>query len=173
MKKNVGRTERDKAAGFEQGDARRQEQGFADVVGNEDDGFAETASERAEFALKLGAGNGVERAEGLVHEQDGRVGGEGAGDADALALAAGKFAGIAFCEFAGIETYEAHHFLNTGVPLGGRPALESGNKCDVLCNREMGKKASFLNDITNAAAETDGIPLGCGAAADEHCSRNG
>ena len=88
MKKNVGRAEGDEAAGFEQSDARGQEQGFTDIVSDEHDGFAETAGEGAEFALQLGAGDGVKRAEGLVHEEDGRVGGKGAGDADALALAA-------------------------------------------------------------------------------------
>ncbi len=173
MKKYVGRTEGNKPAGFEQGDARGQEQGFADVVGNEDNGFAETPSQRAEFALQLGAGNGVERAEGFVHEEDGRVGSKGAGDTDALALAAGEFARVAFCEFAGLETDEAHHFHKTREPFGWRPIFEVGNKRDVFCNREVREKPSFLNDITDAAAQADGIPVGGGATVDEHCSRGG
>jgi hypothetical protein len=74
-------------------------------VRDEDDGFFEAASEGAEFALKLGASDGIEGAERLVHEKDGRVGSEGAGDADALALAAGKFARTARGKFGGIETY--------------------------------------------------------------------
>ena len=89
MEKNVGRAHSDEAAGFEQSDARGQEQGFADIVCDEDNGFAETAGESAEFALKLCAGDGIERAERLVHEEDGRVGRKGAGDSNALALAPG------------------------------------------------------------------------------------
>ncbi len=173
MKKDVGRSEGDKAAGLEQGDARGQEQGFTDIVGNEHDGFAETAGERTEFTLKLGAGDGVERAKRLVHEENGGIGGEGAGNADALALAAGEFARVACCEFAETETYEMHHLFKTREPFGGRPIFEVGNKRDVFCNREMGEKASFLNDIADAAAKTNGIPLGGGPAVDEHCSRGG
>ena len=172
MKKNVGRTESDEAAGFEQGDARGQEQGFVDVVGNEDDSFAETASQSAEFALKFGASDGIQRAERFVHEKDGRVSGKGAGDADALALSAGKFSRGPLCEFAGIETDQAHHFFNTREPFGGRPVFKFGNQRDVFCDGEMGEKTCFLNDITDAAAETNGIPFGGGATVDEHSSRN-
>jgi hypothetical protein len=74
-------------------------------VRDENDGFAETASEGAEFALKFGAGDGIKGAERLIHEEDGRVSGEGAGDTNALALAAGEFTGAAGGEFGGIETY--------------------------------------------------------------------
>src|SRR5258708_33960833 len=66
------------AASFEQDDAGSEKQRFAEIVGDEDDGLAEAAGEGAEFALELGAGDGVERTEGLVHEQDGRIGCEGA-----------------------------------------------------------------------------------------------
>src|SRR5260221_75149 len=79
------------AAAFEKDDARAEEQRFAKIVGDEDNGLTETAREGAEFALKLCASDGIERAEGLVHEEDGRIGGEGASDADALALAAREF----------------------------------------------------------------------------------
>ena len=89
MEKYVGRGDSDEAAGFEQSDARGQQQGFTDVVCDEDDGFAETPGESAEFALKLGAGDRVERAKGFVHEEDGRVGRKRAGNSNALALAPG------------------------------------------------------------------------------------
>ncbi len=72
---------------------------------DEDDGLVEAASEGAEFALKFGAGDRIEGTEGLVHEKNGRIGGEGARDTDALALAARKFARVAGGKFGGIETY--------------------------------------------------------------------
>src|SRR5258708_29542577 len=107
------------AAGFEQDDAGSEKQRFAEIVGDEDDGLAEAAGEGAEFALELGAGDGVERTEGLVHEQDGRIGGESARDTHALTLAAGKFAGAATREFARIETDKLEHFLDAGGGAGG------------------------------------------------------
>src|SRR5260370_13501982 len=89
----------DDAAGFEQDDARGKQQGFAQIVSDEHDGLAKAAGECAEFALELGAGDGIECAEGLVHEKNGWISSEGAGNADALALAAGKFAGAAAGNF--------------------------------------------------------------------------
>ena len=61
------------------------------------------AAEVEEEALQVEAGDGVERGEGLVEEEQGRIGGQGAGDADALALSAGEFAGVAGAEFGGVE----------------------------------------------------------------------
>src|SRR5260370_21143220 len=80
------------ASGLKQHNACGKEQSFVQIVRDENNGLAEAAGERAEFTLQLGAGNGIERTERLVHQQDGGIGGEGAGDANALALAAGKVA---------------------------------------------------------------------------------
>jgi len=99
--------EGDYAACAEERDALAEEKSFADVMRDEHDGFVETSREGAEFALKLGASDRIEGAEGLVHKKNGRIGSEGAGDTDALALAAGKFARVASGKFSGIETYQA------------------------------------------------------------------
>jgi hypothetical protein len=136
-------------------------------VGDEDDGLAEAAGEGAEFTLELGAGNGIERAEGLVHQKNGRIGGQSARDADALTLAAGKFAGAATREFARIEPDELEHFFDAGGSPGSVPAFQSGNKGDVFCDGEMREKTGVLNDIPNAATEADGIPSGGRAALNE------
>jgi hypothetical protein len=97
----------DHAACAEERDALAEEKSFADVVRDEHDGFFETSREGAELALKFGASDGIEGAEGLVHKENRRIGSEGAGDTDALALAAGKFARVAGGKFGGIETYQA------------------------------------------------------------------
>ena len=76
----------DNATGFQQNDAGGEQQGFAQVVGDENDGFAEAAGEGAELALKLGPGNGIEGAERFIHQQDRGICGKSAGDADALTL---------------------------------------------------------------------------------------
>ena len=103
--KILRRGEGDQVSRVEKAYARAQEEGFANVVGDEDNGFGETAGKGAEFTLKFGAGDGIECAEGLVHKKNGRVGGECARDADPLALAARKFARVTSGKFEGIETY--------------------------------------------------------------------
>jgi hypothetical protein len=98
QKKFLWRGARHDTAGFEQNDARREKQGFAQIVGDEDNGFAKAARERAEFALEFRAGDRIERAEGLVHQKNRRIGSESAGYADTLPLAPGKFTGVAASE---------------------------------------------------------------------------
>jgi hypothetical protein len=161
------------AAAFEKDNARRQEQRFAKIVGDEDDGLAETAREGAEFALKLCARDGIERTEGLVHQEDGRIGGEGAGDADALALAAREFVRAAGGEFGGIEANESKEFVDASGSAGSIPFFKGRDERDVLGNGEMGEKACFLNYITDAAAEANGIPFGGGATADDDLACGG
>ena len=57
--------------------------------------FADLAVQPAQLRLQAEARDRVERAERLVHQQHGRVGGERAGEADALALPAGELCGVA------------------------------------------------------------------------------
>jgi len=92
-------------AGLQQHNARGEEQSFVQIVCDKNNGFAEAAGERAEFALKLGASDWIKRPKRLVHQQDGRVGGKGAGDSDALALATGKFARVAVGKFSWIKPH--------------------------------------------------------------------
>ena len=58
------------------------------VVGNDDEGLAETVAEVEEELVELLLVMRVERAGGLVGEDDGGVVDEGAGHGDALLLAA-------------------------------------------------------------------------------------
>ena len=98
-KKFLGECAGDDAAFFEQHNARGEEQGFAQIVRNENDGFAKAAGERREFTLEFRAGDGIERAEWFIHEQYRWVGREGAGHADALTLAPRELAGVAVRKF--------------------------------------------------------------------------
>ena len=74
---------------------------FVDVVGDEDDGLVHLRLESSEFVLQLGAHDGVDRAERLVHQEHRRVGGERAGHADALLLAAGELVRVALAGVGG------------------------------------------------------------------------
>jgi hypothetical protein len=166
-KKFLRRGAGDDAAGLKQDDARGEEEGFAQIVSDEDDGFAEAARQGAEFALEFSASDRIERAEGLIHQKNGRIGGEGPSDADTLALAAGKLAGAAMGKFARIEVDKVEHFLDAGGDARGIPFSQSGNQRDVFRDRKVGEKTGVLDDVADASAEADEIPIASGALLDK------
>ena len=167
MKKFLWRGAGNDAADFEQDDARGEEQGLAQIVSDKDDGLAEAAGEGAKFALEFGAGDGIQRAKRLVHEQDGRISGKGAGNAYALTLSAGKFAGAAVGKFSRVKSDEGQELTNANSGATAIPSFECRNEADVFRDSEMGEESGILNDVSDAAAETDGIPIGGGAILDE------
>lgn len=65
--------------------------GLVEVVGDDDDRLLQLLLDLDQLVLQPLPRDGIDRAEGLVHEEHGRVGGEGAGHSDALLLAAGEF----------------------------------------------------------------------------------
>ena len=69
--------------------------GLLDVVGDEDDGLVQLVLEPQELALQPLAGDRVDRAERLVHEQDRRVRRQRPRHADPLSLAAGELVRVA------------------------------------------------------------------------------
>jgi hypothetical protein len=97
-------SEGDHASRLQKCYALAQEKGFTNVVCDEDDSLLKAASQCAEFTLKLSSGDRIESAEWLIHEQDRRIGGEGARDPDALPLATREFARMPSGKFGGIQT---------------------------------------------------------------------
>jgi hypothetical protein len=154
-------------AGFEQHNARSEEQSFAQIVSDENDGFAQPASERAKFALKLGAGDGIKRAERLVHKQYWRIDSEGASEADALTLAAGKLAWVAVGKFSRIKPNECQQFSYADRGSAAIPFFERRNETHIFRDSEMREKPGILNHIADATAKADGVPVGSGTILDE------
>jgi len=146
------------AASLKEHNARGEEQGFVQIVCDENNGFAEAPGERAEFALKLGASDWIKRPKRLVHQQDGRIGSKGAGDSDALALATGKFARTAIGEFPRVKANEVEHFLNARGGASGFPLFQNGNESHIFRNRKMREETGVLDNVTNASAKADQIP---------------
>jgi hypothetical protein len=64
-------------------------------VGDEEASEVVACLEVAEEVDDLGGDGGVEGADGLVEDEEGRAEGEGAGDVEALALAAGELVRVA------------------------------------------------------------------------------
>ena len=161
------------AATGEKNDARGEEERLAKIVGDEDNGFCQAARESAEFVLKLSASYRIECAERFVHEKNGRIGGEGARDADPLALAAGELMRLARCEFGGVETHQGEEFVHAGGGAGSIPFFEGGHEGDILGNAEMREKPRFLNNIADPAAEANRVPFRGGTSMDGDLAAGG
>ena len=61
---------------------------FRDIMGDEHDGGFAQRTETQQVVLQFFPGDGVQRRERLIHEQDGRLGDECPGDGDTALLAA-------------------------------------------------------------------------------------
>src|SRR5438552_17581058 len=117
VKKFLWRSPCNNMAGFEQNDARSEEKSFAKVVSDKDDRFTKTVDQGAKFALKLRARDGIESAEGFVHQENGWIGCKSTGNSYALALASREFARVAMREFARIVADKMEPFIEA---VGGR-----------------------------------------------------
>ena len=133
---------------------------FAQIMSDEHNGFSQALLQGQKFALQFCASDGVERAEGFVHEQKRGIGGQSSSHADSLALAPGKFAGIARCELR-FESDQLQHFV-TRSECDRRTIFDLRNDADVARDGEMREQADFLNDVADHAAQADDVPFGEG-----------
>ena len=133
---------------------------LVDVVGDEDDRLGDLGLQAQELVLQPLAVDRVDRAEGLVHEQDGRVDRERAGDADALALAAGELGGVAVADLVGVERDRARAARRRGrgcASLSQPSSLRDGR--DVLarpCGAGRGRSAGSRSRSRAAARPARG-----------------
>jgi hypothetical protein len=148
--------------------------GFALVVRDEQEGDADAALEGFELDAHLFAALGVEGGEGLVEEEDFGFEDNGAGESDALALAAGELAGATVL-FAG-EADEVEGTLDAAVDVFGAVAAES--ELDVFAGGEVGEEGVALEDgadvplvrfavVDDLAVEEDVAGVGGFEAGDE------
>ena len=72
-----------------------------------------------ELALQVEAGDRIEGGEGLVEQQQGRLGGQGAGDSHPLLLAPGELARQPGAKLARLEAHGGQQFLHPGRDAGG------------------------------------------------------
>ncbi|MCY1506554.1 hypothetical protein D9M68_408060 [compost metagenome] len=138
-------------------------------MGDEEHRFCGASPDLQQQFLHLLAGEGVQRAEGFVHQQHARVGGQGAGDADALLLPAGEFPDAAFVE-AG-EVNQGEHLAGAGFTLGTRPACQFQAEGDIAQHVLPGQQGVVLeHHATLGAGAVDGYAVEAdapGAGSDE------
>src|SRR5438270_4864876 len=127
------------------------------VVGDEDDRGGARGPEAQELVLHQGAGLHVERAEGLIHEQDPRLVDQALGEGHPLAHAPGKLVRVAV-----LEARQADAGDPVASPLArllARSPQVARAGGDVLQHRLPGKDGVGLEDIADALGDAvDGLP---------------
>ena len=139
---------------------------LVDVVGDEEDGLADLRLQAQELVLQALAVDRVDRAEGLVHQHHQRVRRQGAGDADALLLAAGELRRVALGEV-GVEPDQGQQL---GAPRRGAlllPAEQLGHGGDVLGDRAVGEEADLLDHVADLAPQLRRVAVAHRVLADE------
>src|SRR5690606_27843855 len=137
------------------GDAR----GLLHVVGDDDDG--ELLGEVDHELFDAGRRDRVEGRARLVHEDDLGLEGDGAGDAQALLLAAGEGEGALLEIVLDLVPQGGllEGVLDDGVALGAARAVDPGAVGDVVVDR-FGERVGLLEDHADAAADLDGVDAG-------------
>src|SRR6266852_2830626 len=162
----------DEATFFHQRDTICQQQSFAQIVSNKDDRFPHPLLQTAKFFLHFRSRDGIERAEGLVKNQNRRIGRQSARHSHALPLTARELAWIARCQvFRQSDCGEQLAHASFDARLW--PVLNSRHQRDVALNREVWKQTTVLNDISDASPQPDRIPLDSATSVNPHvaCGR--
>ena len=119
-------------------------------MGDEHDGDAAARPDREQLTLKLLAGERIERAERLVHQQDAGVVGEHARDGDALLHAARELVRVAIGR--ALEPDQLHELVRDLVDLAARQPALARAEADVLAHRHPGEQRIVLEHHAAVAA---------------------
>ena len=145
----------DDAAVLHDGDAMAEVADQRHGVRDEEIGEAVALLEIAEQVDDLCADGDIEGADGFVEDEELGAEGDGAGDVDALALAAGELVGIA-AEGVGIEADFGEEFVQAGFEaVWGRFAVDGEGLGEDLADGHAGveRGVGILEDDGEAAAE--------------------
>ncbi len=108
--------------------------------------------QRAIIVAERIAGEGIERAERLVHQHDPRPRRQRPGDADALALAARQFMRKAVAIFSAVEPHQVEQFVYSFGNLRRRLAQQFWRDPDIAGDADMRKQSAALEHVADAAA---------------------
>ena len=110
---------------------------------HEEDRCAQHPLNLLQLALQLCAHDRIQRAKGLVHQQDVRAIGQRPGNAHALTLAARQLGGVAIGHLA----IQAHQLEELERALAGgmlRGALQARDGRDIVGNASVGEESALL-----------------------------
>src|SRR5213080_2362089 len=98
------------------------------------------------------AGEGIERAERLVHQDDSRPSRQRPRDADALTLAARQLMGKAIAVEGAVEPHQIEQFIYPRSNLCGQRTLQLRRDPDIAGDADMREQSAALKHIADAAA---------------------
>ena len=128
---------------------------LADVVGDEDDRAPGLLPDPVQIVVQLVAGDGVERREGLVHQQQLRFLGQGAGQRAALTHATRQLMRPALGEVD--QADHAEQPVDRLVALGAAHLVDAHRELDVAPDGEPGQQSRILeHDRRAAVGDVDG-----------------
>ena len=139
LKKLVWRRAGDYNPGLKQDDLGSQQQRLPEVVRDEDNRFLKAAGKGAEFALKFRPSDGIQGAKRFVHQEDGWIRSQCAGNTDALALTTGKFARAPVGKLFGLHANKLQQFVYTGVDAVSWPVFQGWNESDIFGHGKVRK----------------------------------
>src|SRR5438270_3075440 len=119
---------RDLRLHLHQADAISDHHRLVDVMRHEHDSLAQRALDADELVLQALARDAVDSAEGLVHQEDGRVRAESARETDALTLASGKLMRITLAVLAWREAHQLQQLVDARPDLRRIPLPQPGHR---------------------------------------------
>jgi hypothetical protein len=125
-------------------DAVGQQDGFFNVVGDEEDGLGGhglVGPQLQQFAAQVLGREHVERGEGLVHEEHFRLDDQGAGKADALLHAAGQLFGVGGLK--AVQADRVEHLHAAFAALGGSTPRACSGASTFSSTVSQGKSAKL------------------------------
>ena len=105
-----------------------------------------------QVVLQAGPHDGIDRAVGLVHQQHGRIGGQGPGDAHALLLTTGQGGRVA-AEHGRVEADEFTELVDPRSRALLVPPEELRDGGDVVADRAVGEQPDLLDDVADASTQ--------------------
>ncbi len=123
---------------------------LVEIVADKDDGAPQPGLKLQQLILKAGADQRVERREGLIHQQDRRLGGKSAREPHALLHAPRQLAHLAPAPLR--QPHEVELRRDAAGALGPRHAREFEAEAHILGHRPPGQKAELLKDHGDAPA---------------------
>ena len=145
----LGRADLEQAAHLHHADVVREREGLFLVVRDQDGRHADAPLHLAHGVAQLDADARIERAEGLVEQQHGRLVRERARHRDALLLAAGELAGVALV--VALERDELQQLFAPLAPLCRRHAPHAQGELDVLRHGHVAEQGVVLEHHAHAA----------------------
>ena len=112
------------------------------------------------------AGDRVDRAERLVHQDHGRVGRQAAGHADPLLLPAGELARVAVAVARRVEADQVEQLVDAARGPLRVPAEQLGHDRDVARDAHVREEAAALDDVADVTPQLVGAAAAHVLAAD-------